>query len=158
MQFIRPMLGLAISLVLAAGVSAEDQVEHKEHHPESAGATAKAVPKPAAPRVKESAKKMDDQKEAMKKMDDQIRMMRDMHEKMMSAKSPEERSAMMAEHMKMMQGCMAMMGNMRTDANAAMKGEMSEDMRMHRMMEKRMEMMESMMQMMLDRMPAPAAK
>ena len=91
----------------------------------------------------------------MAPMDAQMKTMRAMHEKMMSAKTPEDRSKLMAEHMKAMQDGMAMMGAMGTSMGD-MKGKgMSADMAAHHpMMEKRMEMMHSMMQMMMDRMPA----
>lgn len=62
-----------------------------------------------------------------------------MHEKMMAAKTPAERQALMADHMKMMQAGMSMMGQ-------------SKDI------EQRMDMMQSMMQMMMDRMENMPAK
>lgn len=86
-------------------------------------------------------------------MDAQMKTMRDMHEKMMAAKTPEERNAMMAAHMKSMKDGMAMMKGM-----SGMSG-MSSDMgSRHQTMEKRMEMMQSMMEMMMDRMPAAPGK
>ncbi|MBH2018787.1 MAG: hypothetical protein I8H91_04345, partial [Burkholderiales bacterium] len=48
----------------------------------------------------------------MAKMDAQMKTMQAMHEKMMNAKTPEERSQLMAEHMKTMQDGMAMMDGM----------------------------------------------
>lgn len=45
----------------------------------------------------------------MARMDMQTRTMQEMHEKMMNAKTPEERSKLMAEHMKSMQDGMKMM-------------------------------------------------
>jgi hypothetical protein len=100
----------------------------------------------------------------MAKMDAQMKTMQGMHEKMMSAKTPEERSKLMAEHMKAMQDGMAMMEGM---SGAGMKG--MKDMQgmqgmqggmgtHHEMMEKRMEMMQTMMKMMMDRMPATPAR
>ena len=90
-----------------------------------------------------------------------MKAMREMHEKMMNAKTPEERNALMAEHVKAMQDGMAMMsdmGSMSGMGNAA-KGGMAMDMASHhQMMEKRMDMMTSMMQMMMDRMPTEPAK
>ena len=145
MKFIRPVLGVALSLMFGVALAA---AQADPHHPESASASAKSV---AAMPASAPAK------DATKKMDDQMKMMHDMHEKLMNAKTPEERSALMADHMKMMQGGMAMMGNMKNidaDAKNKMKGKMPADMDKHQMMEKRMEMMESMMQMMMDRMPA----
>ena len=94
-------------------------------------------------------------------MDAQMKTMKEMHEKMMSAKTPEERNKLMAEHMKVMQDGMAMMGGMSGTAMGGMKGMqgMSGDMSAHHpMMEKRMEMMHSMMQMMMDRMPVSPPK
>lgn len=100
----------------------------------------------------------------MAKMDAHMKTMQSMHDKMMAAKTPEERKALMGEHMKAMQDGMTMMGKMGSggamsgmDAGTK-KGGMSMDMMAHHdMMEKRMEMMTSMMQMMMDRMPTPAA-
>ena len=83
---------------------------------------------------------------SMAGMDAQMKTMRDMHDKMMSDKTPEERSKLMVEHMKVMQDGMAMKG-------------MSNDVGTHHpMMEKRMEMMHSTMRMMMDRLPAAPAK
>ncbi len=100
---------------------------------------------------------------SMAKMDERMVAMREMHEKMTRARTPEEKSALMAEHMKLMQDGMAMMGGMGPGAMGGMdgmkdKGPMSGDMAMHGQMEKRMEMMQSMMQMMMDRMPQSPAK
>ena len=77
---------------------------------------------------------------------------------MMAAKTPEEKKALMAEHMKTMQEGMKMTGMIdegMTDMQGKepMPGNMGQH---HQMMEKRMAMMESMMQMMMDQMPAPA--
>lgn len=44
--------------------------------------------------------------------DHQMKTMRDMHQKMRAAKTPEERQALMAEHMQAMQGGMSMMCEM----------------------------------------------
>jgi hypothetical protein len=99
---------------------------------------------------------MTDPDGTMAKMDMHMKTMREMHDKMMQAKSPEERNALMAVHMKQMKDGMAMMGGMGSGGMAGMQGKspMTGDMaaRQH-MMEKRMEMMQSMMQMMMDRMP-----
>lgn len=93
----------------------------------------------------------------MTAMDAKMKAMGEMHQKMMSAKTPEEKKALMAEHMKTMQEGMKMMGMM---GGAGMQGQMPMPDGMdqhHQMMEKRMAMMEAMMQMMMDRMAAPAA-
>ena len=97
----------------------------------------------------------------MAKMDAHMKTMQGMHEKMMSAKTPEERSKLMAEHMKAMQDGMAMMDGMSGAGMGGMKGMqgMQGGMGAHQqMMEKRMEMMQTMMKMMMDRMPAAPAK
>ena len=97
----------------------------------------------------------------MAKMDAQMKTMQGMHDKMVSAKTPEERSKLMAEHMKTMQDGMAMMDGMSGAGTGGMKGMpgMAGDMGAHQqMMEKRMEMMQAMMKMMMDRMPAAPAK
>ena len=87
--------------------------------------------------------------------DAQTKAMQAMHEKMMAAKTPEERNAMMAEHMKSMQDGMKMMENMASPGMKGMSGEMGAH---HAMMEKRMAMMQTMMKMMMDRMPAGPAR
>jgi len=94
-------------------------------------------------------------------MDAQMKTMQVMHDKMMSAKTPEERNKLMAEHMKTMQDGMAMMEGTSSAGMGGMKGMsgMSGDMgARHQMMEKRMEMMQSMMKMMMDRMPTAPVK
>jgi hypothetical protein len=79
------------------------------------------------------------------KVDQQMKMMQDMHQKMMAAKTPEERAALMTEHMKSMQSGMSMMcemgGGMGTsDASGAADT-----------MKRCMEMKDMTMQMMMDR-------
>ena len=136
----RSVFVLAFAAALSTGALAQSDKEHAAHHPEGASApAAKATPKAAAPA----------------QMDMQMKSMQEMHEKMMAAKTPEERQALMTEHMKSMQGGMAMMGQMKTpDAKSSGKPMSPE------MMGKRMDMMEMMMQMMMDRdgMKPPAAK
>jgi hypothetical protein len=94
---------------------------------------------------------------SMTQMDAHMKMMRETHDKMMQAKSPEERNALMANHMQQMQDGMAMMGGMGSGGMAGMQGKspMAGDMAARQqMLEKRMEMMQSMMHMMMmDRMP-----
>lgn len=93
----------------------------------------------------------------MEKMDAQMKAMNEMHAKMMSARTPEERSKLMAEHMKTMQDGMKMMSSGMADMKGmkAMPGDMGAQ---HQMMGKQMEMMQSMMKMMMDQMPPPASK
>ena len=86
----------------------------------------------------------------MAEMDAQMRTMQAMHDKMMAAKTPDERSKLMAEHMKTMQDGMKMMDGMSGSGMGDMKGMqgMTGDMAArHEMMEKRMEMMQTMMKM-----------
>jgi len=99
---------------------------------------------------------------SMERMDTHMKTMRETHEKMMQAKSPSEREALMAMHRKQMKDGLTMMGDM-----AGMKGmggmhgmgPMGSDMAMrHQMMERRMEMMHSTMQMMMDQMLQAPAK
>ena len=94
--------------------------------------------------------------ERMAAMDGQMKTMRDMHTKMMNAKTPEERQALMGEHMKAMQGGMGMMKGMGGMGDA--KG-MSADMAQRQpMMTQHMAMMQMMMDMMSQRMPPASGK
>ena len=94
--------------------------------------------------------------ERMAAMDGQMKTMRDMHTKMMNAKTPEERQALMGEHMKAMQGGMSMMKGMSGMGDS--KG-MPADMAQHRtMMTQHMAMMQMMMDMMSQRMPPASGK
>ena len=134
------------AMVMSAWAAKDGQPE--SHH--SVGSTsvqmAQATP-PASP-----APAM----QGMPNMDAQMKAMREMHDKMMAAKTPQERNALMAEHMKVMQNGMNMMGGMGT---GAMKGKPGDVAARQGMLEQRMEMMQSMMQMMMDRMQSvPAAK
>ena len=91
--------------------------------------------------------------ERMAAMDAQMKTMHDMHIKMKNAKTPEERQALMADHMKAMQGGMDMMKGMTGQAG------MPADMAQHKkMMGQHMAMMQMMMDMMQQRMPAATAK
>ena len=97
--------------------------------------------------------------EHMASMQVQMKTMREMHAKMMTAKTADERQALMAEHMKAMQGGMGMMkglsGMPAMGDPQAMSAEMAEH---HKMMMQQMEMMQMTMDMMAQRMPMPAAK
>ena len=121
------------------------------------GPAANAAPSSAAPGMP-----MGGPGGTMAQMDTHMKMMRETHDKMMQAKSPEERNALMATHMKQMQDGMAMMGGMGSGGMAGMQGKspMAGDVATRQqMMEKRMEMMQSMMQMMMmDRMPQAPSK
>lgn len=149
---------LTIALVTAAvgawaQIDAQVDAQHKQHQA-NVLATEQASAAPAASAAAPaSAGKM-------AAMDSKMKAMDEMHQKMMAAKTPEEKKALMAGHMKTMQEgmkTMAMMGGAGMadmQARKPMPGDMGEH---HQMMEKRMAMMESMMQMMMDRMPKPAA-
>ncbi len=104
----------------------------------------------------------------MPPMEPRMKAMQDMHQKMMNAKTPEERSALMADHMKAMQGGMSMMKGMGAmdgkgsmegmGAMADCKGVPTDMAKHHTMMEERMTMMQMMMEMMMDRMPQGSMK
>lgn len=98
----------------------------------------------------------------MPAMQERMKTMHEMHDKMMNAKTPAERQALMAEHMKSMQEGMHMMKGM--GGMGAMGGGMGDGKAMpagmakhHQMMEGRMEMMQLMMEMMMQRLPYPPA-
>jgi hypothetical protein len=132
-------LAVVTALTIASIPAFAQGDEHKAHHP--AGAASSAMPPPG------KAAGMP----GMAMMDKHMKAMKEMHEKMANAKTPAEREALMAEHMKLMQEGMSMMGGMAPGKapNAAAR---------QQMMEKRMDMMQSMMQMMMDRMSmSPAA-
>ncbi|MDE2418412.1 MAG: hypothetical protein KGN32_11460 [Burkholderiales bacterium] len=154
------VLSIAMA-ALSLGAVAQTDADHTQHHPEEqVKKSAKVANKVKAPNPAA--------KETMAAMDSKMKVMQEMHKKMMSAKTPEERGALMAEHMKMMQDGMSMMGEMNSMSgmsdmqgmrSEASKAEMSKDKGAQlEMMEKRMDMMTSMMQMMMDRLPATSAK
>ena len=99
-------------------------------------------------------------------MHDHMKAMQAMRDKMMNAKTPSERQALMDEHMKSMHDGMATMKGMKDmkgmggmHGKAGMPGmsgmkDMPMDMsKHHQMMEMRMDMMQTMMEMMMQRMP-----
>ena len=150
------LVGICIASA-SLSVMAQTADEHKAHHP--AGS-----PSPAPSQMKAAAKPTGaGQMAGMAKMDEHMKAMQAMHEKMMAAKTPEERQALMDEHMNLMQDGMGMMQQMGAgmqgmggmQGGKCMPTNMAER---HQMMEKRMQMMESMMQMMLDRLPASMTK
>ena len=142
---------VALSTFSLPGLAATP-AEHSHDHPPAKSAK-EAAPSKAA-------------KEALSGMDARIKDMQTMHEKMMAAKTPEERRAMMAEHMKSMRDGMAMMdksgGGMGMKKDGGADGGM--DMKKgggtgmsHEMMGKRMDMMQQMMKMMMERTAAAEA-
>ena len=147
MKLVRP-LTLALAFV-AAGLptwAAQDD-PHKGHHP--AGSASAAATKAVSGKTSPDTARMAKQTMAMQAM----------HDKMMAAKTPEERSALMAEHMKSMQQGMDMMKGM--GGMGGMAGPKSPPTNMterQTMMEQRMDMMQTMMEMMVDRLPQTPAK
>jgi hypothetical protein len=127
----KAILLTAAALALPGCASISDAA-HATHHPASAVAT------PGSERV-----------------DEQMKAMREMHQKMMAAKTPEERQALMAEHMKAMQGGMSMMCDMSTGGTSTQGGA-----GMHDTMKRCMEMKDMATRMMMDRESgkAPAMK
>jgi hypothetical protein len=152
MNFVRTIsiLGTVAATTMATSVWAASDKEHDSHHPAATAPVQVAQATPAAPGMGMGGTA------AMPGSADQMKAMHAMHDKMLAAKTPEERNALMAEQMKLMQGGMGMMGRMGPDAMAGKPGDMGAR---QGMMEQRMDMMQSMMQMMMDRMaPAPATK
>ncbi len=139
-------LALAISAVGAPGWAA-DADDHQAHHPAGAASAPATKAMPGKARTDTA------------RMNSQMMAMQDMHDKMMAAKTPAERDALTAEHMKIMQDSMTMMNGMSPGGMgggmAGMKGDMAAR---HQTMEARMEMMQATMQMMMDRLPAAPAK
>jgi len=92
---------------------------------------------------------------SVERADTQMKTMQEMHQKMMAAKTPEERQALMAEHMKAMHGGMSMMCEMGA-GGAGMQGGAG----MHDAMKRCMDMKDMTMRMMTDREfgKEPAAK
>lgn len=145
---------LTIAMAAASlGAIAQTDAEHTQHH--ASEPAKKSIKAPAA-------KSPSKPNEAVVAMDGKIKAMREMHEKMMAAKSPEERKALMGDHMKAMQDGMSMMGDMKGMGGKGPDGKQSgmsmDMMNHHEAMQKRMEMMTTMMQMMMDRMPASPAQ
>lgn len=160
---------LSVVVFASAFACAVDQNDHQAHHDATAASSkvsktdnSKAsLVKPAAHECME--------KESMEKMDSQMKAMEEIHQKIMNAKTVEERKTYMAEHMKTMQGGMAVMNGMSktcmapkadvaavkntdTEKKSDMTCDMHCEMKAHNnMMEKRLDMMEAMMQMVIDR-------
>lgn len=120
--------------------------------------TAPAMPMGAAPANNMASP------ERMAAMEVQMKTMHDMHIRMKNAKTPEERQALMADHMKAMQGGMGMMKGMSGMSGMGSMGGMGgqagmpANMASHqKMMGQHMSMMEMMLDMMQQRMPAAPA-
>ncbi|TKR53510.1 hypothetical protein D7I39_20345 [Allopusillimonas ginsengisoli] len=172
MTYVRTFLSIAIltSAALATSAWASTGDQHDGHHAtlDTATQVGQAQSEVTGATAPDYAGQMKD--------------MQQMHSKMISAKTSDEHNALMAEHMKLMQGGMNMMGSM-DHANmmdggmgggmggsmgGSMGGGMGADAATDKpadiaarqgLMEQRMDMMLSMMQMMIDRMQTvPATK
>jgi len=114
-------LAFAISSFGTSGWAAQPN-QHAGHHP--AGAASSPISKSMPEKTDADIAKMDTQTKAMQLM----------HDKMMNAKTPEERNALMGEHMKTMQNGVLMMNRATPDAMRSMSGGMKGDMAMHHQM------------------------
>ena len=143
MKLIRKLsLALALFAVGAPSWAAQHD-QHKAHHPAGSASAVASKSMQGKPSLQIAL------------MDTQIKAMEAMHDKMMVAKTPEERNALMAEHMQAMQDGVTMMNGMAARGMNGMKGDMAAH---HQMMDKRMEMMQATMQLMMDRLPQTPAK
>jgi hypothetical protein len=143
MKLVRPLsLALALVTVGATPWAAQDD-QHKAHHPARAASAPASKPMTGKPSMQIAL------------MDTQMKAMGEVHDKLMAAKTPEERNALMAEHMQAMQDGVTMMNGMAARGMNGMKGDMAAH---HQMMDKRMEMMQATMQLMMDRLPQSPAK
>jgi hypothetical protein len=151
MSFIRTVIALSGAALINAGAIAAqpspstkaEADEHAGHHP----ANAASAPSPTAPHARAAQQ-------------DLMKTMQDMHDKMMNAKTAQERQALMADHMKAIQGGMQMMKGMGAKPMASMggmgdpKATPADMAQRQQLMESRMETMQLMMEMMMQRMPA----
>jgi hypothetical protein len=141
------LCAIAATTVAASAWAASD-AQHDSHHPSST--TANVLVAQATPTTPGMGMA------SMQGYADQMKAMHVMHDKMTAARTPQERNALMAEQMTLMQGGMGMMGRMGPGGITGKSGDMAAR---QGMMEQRMEMMQSMMQMMIDRTaPAPSTK
>ena len=155
MNFVRTIsiFSAVAATTMAMSAWAASDAQHDSHHPASSATVLVAQATPTTP-GKGMGMGMGGMG-AMPGQADQMKAMQAMHDKMMAAKTPEERNALMPEQMKLMNDGMGMMGRMGPGAMGAKPGDMAAR---QGMMEQRMNMMQSMMQMMMDRMPAAPAK
>lgn len=153
-QLLATAIAVAATSIATASWAA-GEAQHDSHHPATTAATVTTQVAQAPPATPGMGMGMGGMA-AMPGHADQMTAMQAMHNKMMAAKTPEERNALMSEHMKLMQSGMGMMGRMGLGAMAGKPDNMAAR---QGLMEQRMDMMQSMMQMMMDRTaPAPAMK
>jgi hypothetical protein len=142
--------GVAATLMLMVStVMAQTTQEHSKHHPAGETPAAKSASPATAPTSTTNR---------LATMDKHMAEMKVVREKLATAKTPQERQALMAEHMKVMRAGMDMMsmgsgqtGNSAQVPQGTQGGMMGDMAQRHQLMEKRMEMMENMMRMMMDR-------
>lgn len=158
MNFVRTIsiFSAVAAITMTAPAWAANDEQHDSHHPASAASEQITQTSPSTPGIGKGMGEM----APMQGGADQMKAMQQMHDQMMAAKTPEERNALMAEHMQLMQGGMNMMGGMGGGMGAGAANGKPADMAARQdMLEQRMDMMQSMMQMMMDRMPStPATK
>ena len=157
MNFVRTIsiFSAVAAITMTAPAWAANDEQHDSHHPASAASEQITQASPSTPGIGKGMGGM----APMQGGADQMKAMQQMHDQMMAAKTPEERNALMAEHMKLMQSGMNMMGGMGGMGAGAANGKPADMAARQGMLEQRMDMMQSMMQMMMDRMPStPAAK
>ena len=106
-------LALAIAAIGAPTWAAQDDQHPAVHHP--AGAASAPASKAMPGKVRTD----------MARMDSQMKAMQEMHDKMMAAKTPEDRTALMADHMKTMRDGMTMMSGLSPGGMGSMKGDMA---------------------------------
>ena len=144
MKLVRPLSLFLTLCAVGAPSGAVQHDQHQAHHPAGSASAAAAKPMPGKTTPE------------LARMANQMGAMQEMHDKMMGTKTPEERNALMAEHMKAMQEGMRMMKGM-----GGMTGPKSPPTNMverQTMMEQRMDMMQTMMEMMVDRLPQTPVK
>lgn len=134
-------VAVVLSLAVASAAAMAQDVHHSPHHP---AGSASAPPRhdigsPAGVTV-------------MVRMNAQMQAMQAMHEKIIAAKTPAEREALMPEHMKLMQESMSMLRGMSPAKPSPSRRNPAER---QQILEGRVDMMESMMQMLVDGMPVP---
>ena len=167
MTFVRTVFSIATltTATLAASSWAANDGQHDSHHPAAASAVQIAQAAPGNPAMGMGSMGGMGSTGGMATAPgyaDHMKAMQQMHEKMLAAKTPAERDALMAEQMQLMQSGMNMMGGMGgmggMGAGTA-PGKPADMATRQGMMEQRMDMMQSMMQMMMDRMQSvPVSK
>ncbi|MBW7834690.1 MAG: hypothetical protein H3C29_15935 [Simplicispira suum] len=160
MNFVRTIsiFSAVAAITMTTSAWAANDEQHDSHHPASAASEQVTQASPSTPGIGKGMGGM----APMQGGADQMKAMQQMHDQMMAAKTPDERNALMAEHMKLMQSGMNMMGGMGGMGSmgaGATAGNPADMAARQGILEQRMDMMQSMMQMMMDRMPSvPATK